>query len=245
MLMQGFNQESGATQDQDYIQALLNDPNGKNLDMLSNIMGDRSNEAVLAEYAETARSLAGGRGGDAQVLAQDADEAVERFSGSREFNISAFERIEDKIEAIVDLNHGEIDDWSVDDALILAVPNDENTAPMPEISYILEQDDPQMAIMAIAADLAARGVDMDDIDRAMTAGNDFDVLNELVQIADDNDLDDVANFGKNIQQGFADMGVAQAMVYAAPEVQVPEFKIDEPIFKPEEQRPVFGAMAMG
>lgn len=232
MLMQGFNQESGIAQDQDYIRTLLNDPNGKNLDMLSNMMGDHSNEAVLAEYAETARSLAGGRGGDAQTLARDADEAVERFSGSREFNISADARIEDQIE------------WSVDDALILAVPDDENTAPMPEISYILEQDDPQMAIMAVAADLAARGVNLDDIDYAMTAGNDFDVLNELVKIAEDNDLDDVANFGKGVQQGFADMGVAQAMVYAAPEVQAPEFKIDEPIFKPEEQRPVFGAMAM-
>ncbi len=228
--------------DINFAEAFLDDPNGQNVDMFYNrVVGDHGSEGYFAEYTGVAETVAGGKAGKGSELAEAADKNVEARNGSRETDIAQTSRVEDKVDKME--NH-----WRADEALTLDVPGDDDPElNMPEISYMLETEDPNVAVQAIYFELAEKGVDPNEIDKAMTAGNDYDVLDALSQVAEDNGLDDVAEYGRDVQVAFAGIGVPEAIQNITPQIDqvTPAVAANDPKWELENDQPKVQTFGMG
>ena len=208
-------------------------------------MTDTGNEQ--AYY--TMKAMADASGGELGLnhkLERAVDQKMERFDGSLSQNLSeGAQEVKQDYEAGLADKFG---NWDEGDALTLNAPEfEEIELNMPEIQYILESGDPNVAVQAIYFELAEMGIDPDELDAAMRAGNDYDVLDALSQVAEDNGLDDVSQYGNDVQGAFADIGVPEAIQNVVPEITqvAPVLAANDPQWDLENQQPKMSSMAMG
>ncbi|MGH1456730.1 MAG: hypothetical protein ACRBDI_08105 [Alphaproteobacteria bacterium] len=208
-------------------------------------MTDTGNDQAYNTVKEMA-DTSGGELGLNHRMERGVDQKMERFDGSLSQNLSEnAQGLKQDYEAGLADKFG---NWEEGDALTLTTPDEgDPELNMPEILYLLEKEDPSVAVQAIYFELAEMGVDPNDLDAAMKAGNDYDVLDALSDVAEKNDLTDIAQYGNDVQQSFANIGVPEAIQNVTPEItQVqPEFAMNDLKWDLENQQPKVAAMGMG
>lgn len=207
-------------------------------------LSDTGNEQAFYDLKERA-DTSGGELGLNHAIEKAVDNKMQRFDGSLSQNLSeAAQETKKDYEAGITDKFG---NWDEGEELALKAPQEEELElNMPEISYMLETEDPNVAVQAIYFELSELGVNPNELDQAMTAGNDYDVLDALAQVADDNGINGISEYGNNVQAAFAEMGVPEAIQNIAPDMtQIqPAFAANDPQWDLENNQPKVQSFGM-
>ncbi len=211
-------------------------------DEIARKLSDTGNEQAYQDLKERA-DTSGGELGLNHALESAVDKKMQRVDGSLSQNLSegAQEIKENYQDGLTD----KFGNWDETEELALSVPQEEELElNMPEVAYMLEAEDPNVAVQAIYFELAEKGVDPNELDKAMSVGNDYDVLEALSQVAEDNGLDDIAEYGRDVQVAFAEIGVPEAINNVTPEPVTPALAMNDPKWELENNQPQFQTPGM-
>ncbi len=214
-------------------------------DVIAWNLTDTGNEQAVDDIKARADATSGELGLNHKMEGY-VDNKLKRLDGSLSQNLSeSAQGVKKDYEAGLADKFG---NWEEGDELSLSAPEEgEPELNMPEILYLLESEDPSVAVQAIYFELAEVGVNPNELDDAMRAGNDYDVLDALSDIAEKNGMKDVAQYGNDVQQAFANIGVPEAIENVAPPIteMQPELAAHDPKWELENQQPKVSAFAMG
>ncbi len=223
-----LNLDSAAGREEYYETLHLNPErmrDGNNVDVMSWQVGDSGNEGTLANLNDMA-SVTSGELGKNRTLERDVDQSLQARTGSRSFNLS-----ENRQEVHSARWEGEANDvnpygdWSEGDTLEFA----------PDLNALLAENDPNIAVEYLIAELYDKLPPElhEDVYDATMSGDAYAQLSALEEIAHANDLDDLSKYAQDVNQGFANAGVARAAVYENPL----ELVVDITSIEPDEQAP--------
>lgn len=242
-----YNPDTTFEKEQYYDNMLENpDMNVYDNDDIAWKLTDTGNEQAYYELKERA-DTSGGELGLNHRIERGVDQKMQRFDGSLSQNLSeGAQEIKNDYEAGLADKFG---NWDEGDELALVAPeeNENLELDVPDIQTLINEDGPEVAVQALVVQLMENGVHPAEVDEAMRAGNDFDVLNALADVAKDNGLEDLTNYGNDVQVAFAGIGVPEAIQNIAPEITEaqPQLAVTDPRFDMEEQQPKMNMMGMG
>ncbi len=236
---------------QQYFDNVLENPdmNVYDNDVIAWNLTDTGNEEAVDDIKQRADASSGELGLNHRMEGF-VDEKLERLDGSLSKNLGEVaQNIKQDYEAGIADKFG---NWNEEDALTMDAPvSEEPELNMPEVLHMLEQEDPSVAVQAMYAELLDQftdnGIDVNILDDAMKFSSDYDVLDALSIVAQENGFEGVAQYGSNVQSAFAAIGIPEAIENIAPEITEvqPEFAMNDPRFEMEQQQPTFNAMRMG